>query len=114
MVEMAFREWIKTEIETPPLTEDRCKSLEEVAWVTLLKVKDEIMRGERWRYSPEVVAVEEEIRETYQAVVAGGGSLKSFSEACEKWKRVGTLEAAQVERNISTIVEKEGEHHGSA
>ena len=41
---MAFREWIKTEIEVPPLIESRRQSLEEVAWATLLKVKDEIIR----------------------------------------------------------------------
>lgn len=99
MIEMVFREWIKTEPEAPPMAGDRRKSLEEVAWATLLKVRDEIIRGGEWRSSPEVVAAEEEIRETYQAVVAGGGSLKAFSEACEKWKQVGT---------------KEGEPHGSA
>ena len=103
MVEMAFREWIKTEIEAPPLTEERGKTLEEVAWVTLLKVKDEIIRGGRWCFSPEVAAVEVEIGESYRAVVAGGGSLKAFSEACDKWKRVGT--AAPAERNISAIAE---------
>jgi hypothetical protein len=98
-VKMVFREWIKTEIEAPPLTEDRGKSLEEVAWDTLLKVRDEIIRGGKWRYSPEVAAAEVEIGAAYRAVVAGGGSLKAFSEACEKWKRTGT---------------QEGEPHGSA
>lgn len=96
---MVFREWIKTEPEAPLLARNHCKSLKEVAWTTLLKVRDEIIRGEKWRSSPEVVAAEEEIRETYQAVVAGTGSLKAFSEACEKWKQAGT---------------KEGEPYGSA
>ncbi len=89
---MVFREWIKTEIEAPPMTGDRCKSLEEVAWATLLKVRDGIIRGGKWRSSVEVVAAEAEIRETYQAVVAGTGSLKAFSEACDKWKRAGIQE----------------------
>ena len=92
MVEMVFREWIKTEPEAPPLTGDRCKNLEEVAWAILLKVRNEIIRGGKWCYSPEVAAAEEEIGEAYRAVVAGRGSLKAFSEACAKWKRVGTRE----------------------
>jgi hypothetical protein len=103
MGKMAFREWIKTEIEAPPLSEDRGKSLGEVAWATLLQVKDEIIRGGKWRSSPEVVAAEEEIRETYQAVVAGRGSLQALSAACDKWKRVGT--AAQTEKNICAIAQ---------
>jgi hypothetical protein len=42
---MVFREWIKTEIEAPLMTENRRKTLEEVAWSALLKVRDEIIRG---------------------------------------------------------------------
>lgn len=123
---MVFREWIKTEPEAPPMTEDRRKSLEKVAWATLSKVRDEIIRGGKWRSSPEVIAAEEQVRETYQAAVAGKGSLQAFSAACEKWKQAGT--AAQTERNISPMGEKdliperqlrphrekEGEPHGSA
>ena len=105
---MIFREWIKTEIEAPLITDGRRGDLEEVAWATLLKVRNEIILGGKWRYSPEVGAMEAEIRETYQAAVAGRGSLQALSAACDKWKRAGT--AAQTEKNISII----GEPHGPA
>lgn len=87
---MVFREWIKTEPEAPPMTDGRRKSIEDVAWATLLKVRDEIIRGGKWRSAPEVVAEEAEIGEAYRAVVAGGGSLSAFSETCERWKQAGT------------------------
>lgn len=98
MGKMVFREWIKTEIEAPPLTEERGTTLAEVAWAILLKVRDEIIRGGKWRSSPEVIAAEAEIGEAYRSVVDGRGSLQAFSAACAKWKQAGT---ATVIENVS-------------
>jgi hypothetical protein len=96
MGKMAFREWIKTEISTP-MTDGRRKTLEEVADAIILQTRDDIIRGGKWRFSPDVVAAEGRIQEIYQAVMAGIGSLKLFSEACAVWKRAGTRETAQIE-----------------
>lgn len=121
MGKMVFRKWIKTEIAASPLTENRGKSLAEVAWFTLLKVRDEIIRGGKWRSSSEVAAAEAEIGEAYWAVVDGGGSLQAFSAACEKWKQVGTATIMKELDNCPTkhLIEsqalplaKEGEPYG--
>jgi hypothetical protein len=104
MGKMTFKKWIKTEIAAPPLTENRGKSLAEVAWFTLLKVRDEIIQGGKWRSSPEVVAAEAELGEAYRSVVDGAGSLQAFSAACEKWKQAGI---ASVMENIWPIGQKD-------
>jgi hypothetical protein len=96
---MAFRTW---QIEEDPGKNAGVSSstvqaggnggIEDAAYEILLQVRDQIILGGIWKYSPEVEAAGREIDHAFQELVVGAvaGDLSGIRKACEVWKTAGT------------------------
>jgi hypothetical protein len=76
---------------TKPISEERKKTLNVVMGATILHFRDELLRGGKWKPSPETHVAELEIERLQHEILEGRGKLIDFREACERWQKVGTI-----------------------
>jgi len=87
---MSYLEKALTFVDTrKKISIERQKTLDMCMTATIISIRDEIIRGGKWRPSPETHAVEREIEKIEKDILGGKGTLIDFREACDRWKKVG-------------------------
>lgn len=74
-----------------PMTEGQRRSLEMCMDATMFQTMKEIQAGGKWRMPPEVKQIEQEIHETYEAVLKGLKKLSDYRAQIERWQKAGTV-----------------------
>jgi glutamate mutase epsilon subunit len=77
----------KVKIVSP--SEERKRNLDACMSATIVSIRDEIIRGGKWRPFPETHAVEREIEKIQKDIFEVKGKLIDFREACERWEKAG-------------------------
>jgi len=71
----------------------RRESLRLIMEESLQKAMDDIQAGGRWKATPEVRALEDEIDQTYVKILAGQDNLQDFISLIAQWKVAGSQQS---------------------
>ena len=75
----------------------RRESLRLIMEESLQKAMDDIQAGGRWKATPEVRALEDEIDQTYVEILAGQDNLQDFISLIAQWKVAGSRQSECLE-----------------
>lgn len=71
--------------EDRPATLDGFLPGEKEADVILFGARDRIVEGGVFHFTPETIAAEEEVDQTYKTILEGGHDFAALSAACSRW-----------------------------